>query len=58
MKIIELKGKCSNCKKMKATCLIRGKAVCSKCFCILNRDNYKRIRFGNSIPSNLAVMAQ
>jgi len=56
MKITELKEKCGNCKIIKATSLIRGKAVCGKCFNILNRDNYMRIRLGNSIPSNLTVM--
>jgi len=56
MKLTKLKEKCGNCKRIKATSLIRGKAVCSKCFYILNRDNYLRIRLGSSIPSNLAVM--
>ena len=58
MKIQELKEKCCNCKRIKATSLIRGKAVCGKCFNILNRDNYMRIRLGSSIPTNLAVMVQ
>jgi len=57
MKIKELKGKCSNCKGLKATSLIRGKPVCAKCFYILNRDNYMRIRLGSTIPSSLAIMA-
>ncbi|MEK6885705.1 MAG: hypothetical protein AABX17_01950 [Nanoarchaeota archaeon] len=56
MKIKELKEKCCCCKRINATGLIRGKAVCAKCFNILNRDNYMRIRSGASIPSNLTVM--
>lgn len=56
MKLTELKEKCCKCKRIKATGLIRGKAVCSKCFDILNRDNYQRIRMGGSIPTNLSVL--
>ena len=57
MKLKELKGKCNCCKRLKSTSLIRGKAVCSKCFDMLNRDNYIRIRTGSSIPTNLTVLA-
>lgn len=58
MKLTELKTKCDNCKRIKATSIIRGKAVCGKCFNILNRDNYLRIKSGKPIPSNLVVMFQ
>ena len=58
MKIQELKEKCGSCKRIKAIGIIRGKAVCGRCFNILNRDNYLRIKSGNSIPSNLSIMFQ
>jgi hypothetical protein len=56
MKIEKLNEKCCKCKRIKATGLIRGKAVCSKCFNIINKDNYMRIRSGSPIPSNLTIM--
>jgi hypothetical protein len=57
MKIKSIKGKkCKRCKSSRAEGFIRGKAVCDKCFDILNKDNYKRMGLGINIPTNLKLL--
>ena len=56
VKIQGLKGKCDMCHKTKANCIIRGKQVCPRCFDEINRDNYKRIEQGLTIPRNFEML--
>ncbi len=49
-----IKGIC-NCGEP-ATCMIRTRKVCKRCFKIYREDNHRRLRRGIDIPDKLEVL--